>query len=194
MLRTHARLCHFMVRTVLTVAGYWAVSSVSAFLPCKLMWDQMAVAHSQSCTLGYMNLLSWRLRRASCQACLEGICSKTRHKLHFESITRSGRFTGPEKSRKREWDCAAWWLWLWVRSPWVGCVEPLVHQKCLGLMQWLPGVTDGKEHWQRHREIRPRTCLCKDFLQPASPNYTFIVPFCTLNSNLQILNLIMVVF
>lgn len=58
----------------------------------------------------------------------------------------------PEKSRKREWDCAAQWLWLWVGSPGLGGGEALVHQQCLGLMQWLPSVKDGKEHWQRHWE------------------------------------------
>lgn len=69
----------------------------------------MSVAHSLSCTPVYLNLLSSCLRRASCQAWLEGICSKSGHKLHFESITRSGRFTG-----------------LWEKQEaWVGLCSPV---------------------------------------------------------------------
>ena len=139
-----------MVCTVLTVAGYWAVSSVSAFLARKLTWDQTAVAHNQSCALGYLNLLSSHLSRASCQACLESICGKTGHKLHFESIAKSGRFTGPWEEREA-WVklCSAVALAL-RREPWARGGEPLVHQQCLGLIQWLLGVTDGKKHWQRY--------------------------------------------
>lgn len=149
MLQTHAGLCHFMVRTVLTVAGYWAVSSVSSFLPRKLTWDRTAVAHSQSCTLGYLNLLSSCPRRTSCQehpawrafaARLGTSC------ILNPSLGMEGSQV-PEKSRKLEWDRAAQWPWLWVGSPGLGGGQPPVHQQCLGLIQWLPGVTDGKEHW-----------------------------------------------
>lgn len=195
MLQTHAGLCHFMVRTVLTVAGYWAVSSVSSFLPRKLTWDRTAVAHSQSCTLGYLNLLSSCPRRTSCQECLEGICSKTRHKLHFESITGNGRFTGPWEEQEA-----------WVRpcspvavalsgKPWPGWWAAPGPSAVSGLNS----VAAWCHRWkgaliETLREIRPGTCLCKDLLNPASPNYTFIVAFCVLNCNLQILHLITMVF
>lgn len=184
-----------MVRTVLAVAGYWAVSSVGAFLPCKLTRDQIAAAHSQSCALGYLNLLSSHLRGASCPALSEGICSKTEHKLHFESVTRRGGSTGPwgeQAARARLCSPVALAL---SRELWAvrcGAPGPPAVSEFNTVAAWC--CKQKGPLTERLREIRPRTHLWKDFLNPASPNYTFVIPFCILNSNLRILHLVIVVF
>lgn len=63
----------------------------------------------------------------------------------------------------------------------------------------LDGVTASYCRWKRAftetlKERRWRSCLCKAFLNPAFPNYTFIIPFCIFNSKLWLLHLIMVGF
>lgn len=92
----------------------------------------MAVAHSQSCTLGYVNLLSSRFRRASAQnpfAAKLGTSCILNPSLGVEGSQV------PEESRQCECSPVAFAL-----SPTLGGGEPLVRQ------QWLLGVANRMEH------------------------------------------------
>lgn len=120
------------------LAGFRDISSVSAFLPCKLTWDQGAKTHSQSLPHMHPGVLGPLLLTSEenvYQSRLESICSKTGHKLRSEfpheecKSHRSPRREGP-----------------WVRPcnpmavtlsgvPGAGTGETLLHQQCLGLTQ-----------------------------------------------------------
>lgn len=101
-------------------------------------------------------------------------------KLNLDS---SLEVEGSEKSRKCEWAPAAQGLgWLWAG----GGPGPTAVTACY--CRWAGALT------QTLREGRWKTCLHKAFPKHAFSNYTFIIPFCIFNSNLQMVSLIMVGF